>query len=72
MADLLVPVVVVMRDTDLAYLNSIDPGREHEETFKQLMELYGWTDEALMLGSLLGAMCDMMRRGDMDWEARRG
>lgn len=72
MTDLLVPVVVVMRDTDRDYLNSIDPGSNYDEPFKQLMELYGWTDEALMLGSLLGAMCDMLRRGDMDWEARRG
>lgn len=72
MADLLVPVVVVMKDTDREYLNSINPGSEYGEMFKQLMTLYGWTDEALMLGSLLGAMCDMMRRGDANWGAHRG
>ena len=71
MDDLLKPVVVVMRDTDLEYLNSINPGQNYDEAFKQLMELYGWTDEALMLGSLLGALCDMMRRGDANWENRR-
>lgn len=72
MGDLLVPVTVVMRDIDRDYLNSVNPGQDYGETFKQLMELYGWTDEALMLGSLLAALCDMMRRGDMDWQARRG
>ena len=72
MDDMLVPVVVVMRDTDLEYLNSVSPSHNYDEPFRQVMASNGWTDEALMLGSLLGAMCDMLRRGDMEWQARHG
>lgn len=71
MAERLEPLVVVLRSSDIAFIRSqfadLPPLEE-----SLAMRLNGWTEESLIFGRLLGALCDSIRSGDLELEARRG
>lgn len=60
-----------MRDDDLVLLREKLAELPPLNINRTIMTMNGWTEEALMIGRVIGSLCDLIRSGEIELDVEK-